>query len=65
MEKYCKNVSSVLFFVVKSSNLVKARIIMNLRLGGSTMRINPKYINEHTEMTTFGKIKYICHFIAT
>lgn len=64
MEKYCKNVSSVLFFVVKSSNLAKARIIMNLRLGGSTMRINPKYINEHTEMTTFGKIKYICHFIA-
>lgn len=28
------------------------------------MKINAKYISDNQEMTTFGKVKYICHFIA-
>ena len=28
------------------------------------MRISAKYVSCHQDMTTFGKIKYICHFIA-
>lgn len=28
------------------------------------MKISAKYVNSHQEMSTFGKIRYICHFIA-